>query len=132
LIEFQLDTTSGVATHARWLAIKIGIVGAASIVLTGLLSLMVTWWSSPIQKADMDRLTPQVFGASCIAPIGYAAFAFAALCWPDGGTGRRLAQMPGEELGRRVHLEPRDAGVPAQIGVQRLLLGAEDVEQVQG
>ena len=42
----------------------------------------------------------------------------------------RLAQMPGEEPGRGVHLEPRDAGVPAQIGVQRLLLGAEGVEQV--
>jgi hypothetical protein len=31
-----------------------------------------------------------------------------------------------------VPLELRDAGVPAHIGVQRLLLGAEGVEQVQG
>jgi ATP-binding cassette subfamily B protein len=43
-----------------------------------------------------------------------------------------LAQMPGDESGRVVRLEPRDAGVPAQIGVQRLLLGPEGVEQVQG
>lgn len=40
--------------------------------------------------------------------------------------------MPGEEPGRVVHLEPRDTGVPAQIGVQRLLPGAGGVEQVQG
>src|SRR5215470_8759063 len=46
------------------------------------------------------------------------------------GECRRLAHMPGEEPGRVVHLEPRDAGVPAQIGVQRLLRGAEGVEQV--
>ena len=40
--------------------------------------------------------------------------------------------MPGEEPGTGVDLELRDAGVPAEIGVQRLLLGAEGVEQVQG
>lgn len=40
--------------------------------------------------------------------------------------------MPGEELGRGFPRELRDAGVLAQIGVQRLLLGAEGVEQVQG
>src|SRR5680860_993251 len=39
--------------------------------------------------------------------------------------------MPGEEPGRVVPRELRDAGVPAHVGVQRLLLGAEGVEQVQ-
>jgi hypothetical protein len=73
---YRLAWTQGV-TRGRWLAIKIGVVGAASLVLTGLLSLMLTWWSSPIQNVDMDRLTPAVFGASGIAPVGYAAFAFA-------------------------------------------------------
>jgi hypothetical protein len=73
---YRLAWTQAV-TRARWLAVKIGVAGAASVVLTGLLSLMVTWWSSPIQKVEMDRLTPLIFGASGIAPIGYAAFAFA-------------------------------------------------------
>ena len=40
--------------------------------------------------------------------------------------------MPGDEPVPVVALELRDAGVPAHIGVQRLLLGAEGVEQVQG
>jgi hypothetical protein len=40
--------------------------------------------------------------------------------------------VPREEPGPVIHLELRDADVPAQIGVQRLLLGAEGVEQVQG
>ena len=40
--------------------------------------------------------------------------------------------MPGEEPGPVVHLELRDAGMPAQIGGQGLLLGAEGVGQVQG
>lgn len=39
--------------------------------------------------------------------------------------------MPDEEPGRVVPRELRDAGVPAHVGVQRLLLGAEGVEQVQ-
>jgi hypothetical protein len=41
-------------------------------------------------------------------------------------------QVLGEEAGPVVHLELRYAGVAAHIGVQRLLLGAEGVEQVQG
>jgi hypothetical protein len=40
-------------------------------------------------------------------------------------------QVPGEEPSRAVHLEPRCTAVPTQVGVQRLLLGAERVEQIQ-
>ena len=39
-------------------------------------------------------------------------------------------QVPGEKSGRVVPGKLRDAGVPAHVGVQRLLLGAERVEQV--
>src|SRR5213080_3703720 len=54
----------------------------------------------------------------------------ATVCWwPDGPAS---LQVSGEELGRGVPRELRDAGVPTHIGVQRLLLGAEGVEQVQG
>ena len=41
-------------------------------------------------------------------------------------------QVPGEEPVPVVPLERRDAGMAAHVGVQRLLLGAEGVEQVQG
>jgi hypothetical protein len=46
----------------------------------GLGSLAVTWWSSPIDKAGFSRfprLSPLLFDARGITPIGYAAFAFA-------------------------------------------------------
>jgi hypothetical protein len=62
-------------TRARWLAAKIGVVGAGSLVATGLLTLMVTWWFSSIDRANMN-----IFGSfdeRDIVPIGYAAFAFA-------------------------------------------------------
>lgn len=64
-------------TRTRWLAVKLGLLGLAATVLAGLFSLAVTWWAAPIDQANMDRITPLVFGARGIVPIGYAAFAFA-------------------------------------------------------
>jgi hypothetical protein len=75
-------------TRTRWLAVKLGLIGLASMAAAGLFSLMVTWWSSPIDRADgfesgrntasgAARLAPLLFGARGIAPVGYAAFAFA-------------------------------------------------------
>jgi hypothetical protein len=74
---FRLAWTQG-STRTRWLAVKLAVVGAASMAVAGLLSLMVTWWSSPIAAAKMGaRLGPGMFSESGIAPVGYAAFAFA-------------------------------------------------------
>jgi hypothetical protein len=75
-------------TRARWLAVKLGLIGLASIATAGLLSLMVTWWASPIDRAGglpaerngtagPSRLVPVLFDARGIVPLGYAAFAFA-------------------------------------------------------
>jgi hypothetical protein len=73
-------------TRTRWLAIKLAVVGLAAMATAGLLSLVVTWWSSPIDQAvtlhprhgiSLFRLGPVLFGARGITPIGYAAFAFA-------------------------------------------------------
>jgi hypothetical protein len=75
-------------TRTRWLAIKLGLIGLASMATTGLLSLMVTWWASPIDHVtglpagrngtpSFDRFAPVLFAARGITPIGYAAFAFA-------------------------------------------------------
>jgi hypothetical protein len=63
------------ATRTRWLAVKVGVIGLASIAVAGLLSLMVTWWSAPF-----DRITMNPFGTfdeRDIVPVAYAAFAFA-------------------------------------------------------
>jgi hypothetical protein len=75
-------------TRTRWLAVKLGLIGLASMATAGLLSLMVTWWASPIDRASVlpagldgtagvSRFTPFLFDARGIVPIGYAAFAFA-------------------------------------------------------
>jgi hypothetical protein len=70
----------------RWLATKFGVTGGAAIAITGLLSLVVTWWADPIDSAInagqhsnsyLPRMFPPVFGARGLVPIGYAAFAFA-------------------------------------------------------
>ena len=64
-------------TRRRWLAVKLGVVGLGSLVVAGLLSLMMTWWSSPIDTANANRFGVSLFGLRDIVPVGYAAFAFA-------------------------------------------------------
>jgi ABC-type transport system involved in multi-copper enzyme maturation permease subunit len=70
-------------TRKRWLATKVGMGALAAMVAAGLLSLAVSWWASPIDAmaASDDgqfesRMSPVVFAARGIVPIGYAAFAF--------------------------------------------------------
>jgi hypothetical protein len=63
-------------TRTRWLATKLGLVGAATAAATGLLSWAVTAWAGRVDSAAADRITPLVFGARGIVPIGYALFAF--------------------------------------------------------
>jgi hypothetical protein len=74
-------------TRARWSAMKLGLIGLAAVGTAGLLSLMITWWAGPIDHAlnlvggspsfGGTRISPVVFAARGIAPLGYAAFAFA-------------------------------------------------------
>jgi hypothetical protein len=71
-------------TRTRWLTDKMVIGVAAAMVAAGLLSLVVSWWASPIDAlagVEPDsvfdaRMSPLVFVARGIVPIGYAAFAF--------------------------------------------------------
>jgi hypothetical protein len=83
---FRLAWSQSV-TRTRWLAVKLAVIGLASMATAGLISLMVTWWAHPIVQAEtlngsrngssgLNRLSPLLFGASGVAPIGYAAFAF--------------------------------------------------------
>lgn len=74
-------------TRARWSAVKLGLIGLAAVGTAGLLSLMISWWAGPIDHAlnlaggsssfGGTRISPVVFAARGIAPLGYAAFAFA-------------------------------------------------------
>lgn len=73
-------------TRHRWLTSKLAVTGLAAVAVAGLLSLAVSWWASPIDRAIDDgtgagmfstaRLEPLVFGARGVVPLGYAAFAF--------------------------------------------------------
>jgi hypothetical protein len=88
-------------TRTRWTFVKLALTGMAAVATAGLLSLMVSWWSGPIDHAALvggsstpgstggngvhvtfsgfaePRLDPAVFAARGVIPIGYAAFAFA-------------------------------------------------------
>ena len=73
-------------TRARWMAVKLGLVGLLAMATAGLFSLMVTWWSSPIDtslslsgssRINLTRLGPTLFDTRDLTPVGYAAFAFA-------------------------------------------------------
>jgi hypothetical protein len=73
---FRLAWTQSVS-RMRWLLVKLGLVGLASAAVGGLLSLMVTWWYSPIDKVNQDRFGAAAFGLHGFVPAGYALFAFA-------------------------------------------------------
>jgi len=83
-------------TSTRWTLVKLALIGLAAVATAGLLSLMVTWWASPMDHAaslmpgqarvaaggvsagfGLARLEPVMFDARGVAPLGYAAFAFA-------------------------------------------------------
>jgi ABC-2 family transporter protein len=71
---YKLAWTQGV-TRKRWLATKLILVGLASVAVAGLLSLMLTWWASPIDRVNADPFA--LFEQRGIVPLGYAGFAFA-------------------------------------------------------
>ena len=71
-------------TPSHWTAIKLALLGLVSMVSSGILSLMVTWWANPIENAggfpvnqgQFSRFSPQIFDTQGIAPLAYALFAF--------------------------------------------------------
>jgi ABC-type transport system involved in multi-copper enzyme maturation permease subunit len=63
-------------TRTRWIAVKLLGVGLVAMATTALFSLAVTWWASPLDAVNGDRILPKVFATRGIVPIGYAAFAF--------------------------------------------------------
>ncbi|MGR6923553.1 ABC transporter permease [[Actinomadura] parvosata] len=66
-------------TRTRWLAVKLALVGAAAAVTGGLGGLLASWWATALDRAAVGfpLMGPLVFAGRGIAPIGYAAFAFA-------------------------------------------------------
>ena len=73
---YRLAWTQGVS-RTRWLATKLAVVGAASMIVAGALSFMVTWWSRPLDWVAGNRFEPGTFDERGIVAVGYTAFAFA-------------------------------------------------------
>ncbi|THV26221.1 ABC transporter permease subunit [Glycomyces paridis] len=63
-------------TRTRWLTVKLVIVGGASVLLTGALSLLLTWAAGPFDTLVDSRFEPLTFAARDLAPFGYALLAF--------------------------------------------------------
>ena len=65
-------------TRRRWLAVTLALVGGASAAVCGLLSWAVTWWATPVDRFNLDRLSSTaIFSERGLVPLGYGAFAFA-------------------------------------------------------
>jgi hypothetical protein len=84
---FRLAWTQSI-TRTRWLAAKLALTGAAAMAVAQGLSLMFGWWAAPIGQAarlavsstfplGMGPFSLLAFDAHGLAPLGYAAFAFA-------------------------------------------------------
>jgi hypothetical protein len=74
-------------SRTRWLAVKLVLTGLAAMAVTEAVSLMETWWATPISRAvargaccspiAMNQFSPLVFATHGITALGYAALAFA-------------------------------------------------------
>ena len=76
---FRLAWTQSIS-RTRWAAVKLGLTGLAAMATAGLLSLMVSWWSSRMDQLNPlggYRLSALLFGARDLIPVGCTAFAFA-------------------------------------------------------
>ncbi|MGW4380246.1 transporter [Kitasatospora sp. NPDC004531] len=83
---FRLTWTQGV-TRTRWLTVRLALVGGAAVLWSGLLSLVVSRWAAPLDRAAAlpgggedvlpGRFGPLVFAAHGVAPVGWALFGVA-------------------------------------------------------
>jgi hypothetical protein len=65
------------ASRTHWLMVKLGVLAAAVILGSTLLTLVLEWWSWPlVAAAGNDRFTPGVFDLLGLVPIAYGVFAF--------------------------------------------------------
>jgi hypothetical protein len=71
---FRLAWTQSIS-RARWTLCRLGLLGLAGMAVAGLCSLLVSWWSSPLDIAVGSGPYAN-FDVRGIVPVAYAAFAF--------------------------------------------------------
>jgi hypothetical protein len=72
---YRLAWTQSVS-RSRWLATKLRVGGLMAVVTAAFVTLSITWWSRALDTVASNQY--DLFDRRDIAPIAYAAFAFAA------------------------------------------------------
>ncbi|WP_433058480.1 ABC transporter permease subunit [Dactylosporangium sp. CS-033363] len=62
-------------TRRRWLAVRLGTVVLAAMLVAACASVLLSWAAAPVDAIAGDRFGTVNFGARALAPIGQAAFA---------------------------------------------------------
>ena len=85
---YRLAWTQSISRR-RWLATKLGLLAAALIVASALLTVLLTWWRQPLDELQ-SRFEENSFSFEGIVPYAYILFA-AALALAAGVVLRRVA-----------------------------------------
>jgi hypothetical protein len=64
-------------TRKHWLAVKISWMLLAAAIWGGVISALVTWWSSPNNAEQLNQFNPGRFDIMDLAPVAYSVFAMA-------------------------------------------------------
>src|SRR5580658_5614643 len=64
-------------TRKRWLTVQIGWMMLAAAIWGGVISILVSWWSSPTNAEQLNQFDPGRFDLLGLVPVGYSLFAMA-------------------------------------------------------
>ena len=64
-------------TRKHWLVVKIGWMLMAAAIWGGVISVLVTWWSSPNNAEQLNQFNPGRFDIMDLVPVAYSLFAMA-------------------------------------------------------
>jgi ABC-type transport system involved in multi-copper enzyme maturation permease subunit len=64
-------------TRKRWLSVKIGWMMLAAAIWGAVISILVSWWSSPTNAEQLNQFDPGRFDLVGLVPVAYSLFAMA-------------------------------------------------------
>jgi hypothetical protein len=64
-------------TRKHWLVVKMGWMLVAAAIWGGVISALVTWWSSPNNAEQLNQFNPGRFDIMDLVPVAYSLFAMA-------------------------------------------------------